>query len=46
MLDADITDVASTYAKAGASIISVLTEPSKFSGSLKIYYLQDAQHKK
>ena len=27
-LDADITDVASTYAKAGASIISVLTEPS------------------
>ena len=33
-LDADITDVASTYAKAGASIISVLTEPSKFSGSL------------
>ena len=33
-LDADITDVASTYATAGASIISVLTEPSKFSGSL------------
>ena len=34
-LDADITDVASTYAKAGASIISVLTELSKFSGSLE-----------
>ena len=33
-LHADITQVASTYAKAGASIISVLTESSKFAGSL------------
>ena len=37
-VDADIGDVASSYAAAGASLVSVLTEPEWFEGSLDDLY--------
>ncbi|KAH8053681.1 indole-3-glycerol-phosphate synthase [Aureococcus anophagefferens] len=44
-VDAAIADVASLYASAGASLISVLTEPDWFQGSLDdLYAAREAVH--